>query len=499
MKKKIIILAIAALVTLGTVFACFSIVNKPSTLAGRSVVNFIEDAIERDEFDLLKDTLTGGSISVKLDSITDEDGYDLLDDSYFEGTLYTSKKALMLSDINVQLYGNKFTGEFYISDKEMYVTENKYIGGSYGVKYKDLAEQLADSIFAAGSGSDYEIPDDAFDMITESIDSLKENQKIVKDLEKVGKKLVKEVWKIAANTLEFEKENSKERINGEKVSARIVSITINEENLAEFIEAVYEYICDSDLIIDFLEKYEDVFNKALEISGYDETIIDLYEEALEALGEELDYFVEDLEDYFEPITINLSLSKLTAKILKIEVKYNKTTVFSLDFGKKGLAKTDTITFKAGDVKATYKVKEDSKAKFNAEFVYEEEYSSYSESKYSGSLNIDKKSGKYEVKFEDSYVYNGPSKTENKDTYVVKGKYSKDGSAVTFTVDSVSNEYSYDDGFYTNNNKYSYKIKASITFNPKAKMPKPNKDYKTIADITKKDIEKWIEKFGELDF
>ena len=44
-----------------------------------------------------------------------------------------------------------------------------------------------------------------------------------------------------------------------------------------------------------------------------------------------------------------------------------------------------------------------------------------------------------------------------------------------------------------------RLNCEITVDRKDKMPDPISDYKTIADIKEETIEKWIEKFSELDF
>ncbi len=493
MRNKLMILAAGAILAIGAAFTGFLVINKPSTVAVKSVVNLLEDTIEREELELLTDAFTGGSVAFSLDSVTDEDGYNYLEDSYFRGKLYTSKEALMLTDVDVQVMGNKFAGELYVSQDEAYISEDRVLGGSYGLKFKELVEQLEDSIFAPDAGSPYEIPEEVFDMITESLEKADDNEKMIKDFKKLTEKLLKKVWKIAANTFEFEKETSKERINGEKTSVRLITMTIDDKTTAEFIEALYEFISETDLIIDFLEKYEDTFNSYMSLAGEEYSLVELYEDAIDDLGDEIGDIKEGIEDSFDPIKIKLSTAKLSAKLLKVEVVYDGDSLFTLDLGKKGVGETDKVTLKIDECTLTYTVKEDTKDKFNAEFVMNEEYSQY-QYKYTVSLNIDKKAGKYQAKYE-NYDYDGWYGSESTDSYVIKGKFSEEKGATTFTIDSFSNIY--DSNTY--HSEDVLKIKASITIDPKDKMPKPDEDYKTIADISEDDIEEWFEKFSELNF
>ena len=131
MRNKILILAVGAFLAFGTAFTGFLVINKPSTVAVKSVSNLVEDVFEREEFGLVLDTLSKGSMEFSLDSVTDADGEELLQDSHFHGKLYTSKDAIMLTDVEVQVYGQRFAGELYASKDELYVREDEFIGGSY--------------------------------------------------------------------------------------------------------------------------------------------------------------------------------------------------------------------------------------------------------------------------------------------------------------------------------------------------------------------------------
>lgn len=502
MRNKLMILAAGAILAVGAAVAGFIVVNKPSTVVLKSVVNVLEDTLEREELELLSDAFTGGSVAFSLDSVTDEDGYNYIEDSHFRGKLYTSKDALMLTDVDVQVSGNKFGGELYVSKDEAYITEEEVIDGSYGLKFKELVEQLDDSIFAPDSGTDYEMPEEVYDMITQALEKVDENEKMVKDFQKLAEKLIKKVWKIAAETYEFEKENKEERINGEKVSVRLITMTIEDDTTADFIEALYDFISETDLIVDFLEKYEETFNSYMELAGNGEagSIVDMYEDAIDELGDQVDEVADSIKGTFEPVQIKFSTAKLSAKLLKLEAAYDGETLFTLELGEKGIAKSDKVTFKAGEVTMTYSVKENSKEKLNVEFVGGSAYDGMygeEENRVTLSLNIDKKSGKYQAKaetYESYFNYDGYQR-ESTDSYVAKGKYSKDSGAVTLTIDTLSNVYSYDGEEYED----VLKLKCSITVDPKDKMPKRNKDYKSIADITEDDIVEWIEKIGELDF
>ena len=156
-KKTLIILAAAIVVVLGGAITAAAYFNSPKVVAMNAITGFVEDFIERDEFSVVTDMLDGGSLEASLSKLQN-DGEDMLDGASFSGKVYFDKDAIMFENIAVSANGQKINGNIYLSEDMIYISEDELIKEAYGAEFDKLADDLKDSIFAYGSGSDYAIP-----------------------------------------------------------------------------------------------------------------------------------------------------------------------------------------------------------------------------------------------------------------------------------------------------------------------------------------------------
>ena len=80
--------------------------------------------------------------------------------------------------------------------------------------------------------------------------------------------------------------------------------------MENILTAVYDYLYDSDDIVDFIEKYEDNITTILvSVYGIDidekDSLADLYEDWLDDLEDSIDEICEDLEDTYEDLTVSI--------------------------------------------------------------------------------------------------------------------------------------------------------------------------------------------------
>ena len=469
--KKIIAIILAALVFVGagTGIAFAIISNRPQNVAITAIINAVEEIAERDEVAPIYSMLKQGSLTMSVDKIT-MNGEDVLDGAKFSGKMYFSKDAFMMEDIKVN-YGNiKIDADYYISKDFVYVSEEEIFDAAYGVKFSDLAEELKDSIFAYGSGSDYAIPDEEiYNQVIDVLEALEELEidEMKKDAEKLAKKLTKEVWKIACDNFEFESEKDEVRINGEKQKVRVISIVIDGKSAANFVSDLYDFIAKDDSIVKFLEKYEDQIPTQL-MGDEDKSIVELYEEAIEALEDTIDDTCDGIEAMItEDIVINVMTPKNSKTLAKLEVNIDKTTLFAIDIGKDGMKDTDKITISAGGEKLlTYEVKENNRKEFVAEI-----------SAMGGAtlkIDLDKKADEFTLTAK-------AGETTAKITGELVSKFGK----TTITVDKIVA------------GDTTIKCDVELIIDEKDKIPAAPKKYDTISDIKDEDIEAWMEKIAEL--
>ena len=91
------------------------------------------------------------------------------------------------------------------------------------------------------------------------------------------------------------------------------------------------------------------------------------------------------------------------------------------------------------------------------------------------------------------MYGGYYEYSWEDTYEITGSISKKKDTISLTVDEIYNHWETTDNGYTTRNEQTTTLDCEVIIDTKDKMPKPIDDFKTISDITEKDIEAWIEK------
>ena len=178
------------------------------------------------------------------------------------------------------------------------------------------------------------------------------------DLEKYAEQYLKVAIKALEKNAEYEVDNDEVKINGDKVNARVIEVTIDGDTLAAIVKAIGEEL-ESDkkfrsFIINNMKEYEDILQ---ENGIIEEDIDELYDEFVEELLDSVD----DVEDIDTEIIITIATPKFTSKLMKLslDVKEGKSkdNLFVLDLGKKGIKKTDHITLEiAEEVTFEYKIK-----------------------------------------------------------------------------------------------------------------------------------------------
>lgn len=489
--KKLILIGVALILAVGIAVTGVILLNTDKNVALRSIRNFAEGLMERDEISPIFKTLRAGSVEASLDSIVDAEGEEILEDTFVSGKVYFSENKIMLSDFDSKIYGTKIAGDVYVSDDVIYINEEHILKGAYGVQLSTLAEELKESIFAPKSNSDFEISEEVFDKIILAIENINNSKDIRKDAEKLLKKVTDDVIDIVFDNAEIESEKTSVRINGNKTEVRQIVIVIDGNAMQNIIGDIYDYLCASEDIINFLNEYEDLIILALN-DLYDDGEYDSLEEAyrdmLDEYEDSVDEICDSIDDGFDKISVKIATPRASATLLKLEVEVDKETLFVLECGGKGIKKTDSIKVSLYDeLEISYNVIQSDKKSFKAEVCVDDgHYSSYKIL-----LNINKEKGNYTVKVEDNY---DGSSYSYADQYNIRGSYSKEGNCISLSIDEIKYNYTSSDA---STYEQVYKIGCHITVKTKDKMPEPIKDYKTICDIKESELEKWLEKIDAI--
>ena len=494
MKKFLLIAIIAILViAIGGVAATAVLLSTPENLATVSFLGFANDIFERNELSPIVDTFNKGSVQFSLDSI-ERDGTNLIENSEFYGKLYFNDDKFMLTDVDAKINGTAISGELYVSDDEIYVSEDNILSDAYGVKISELASQLENSIFAYGSGSDYELDETIYEYLLASFKSLEDAPKFKKDYKELSKTVNKNIWKIVINNSEVTAEYANVTIDGNATDVNLVKIVIDADAMEGIVRDVYNYLRTSPDIEKFIVDHEDaITSNPIFDNYYDETKYDslygAYTKWLAGAEDDIDKLCKNIKDDFDTVTVQITTPKFGVRLLKLEIMEKDDTVLSLDCGARGIRYSDKIVLSADDFSVTYEVKEDSRNKFCASLSLNEG-SDFSEI----SVLIDKANKEYTVNIEHGYK---SFKYENIYSYEITGNISTNIFVTTLTVDKITSEKIYDYG----DKKETYyldtlELGCELVMQRYDIMPDPREDYKHISDITDADVDALIEKIED---
>lgn len=464
MKLKILIIIIAAVILVGGgIFAGVAIYNNtPENVTKNAVLGVFDDFTEREEIFPIINTLQKGSVQLSMSEFNvkgDTSDYNF----EFEGKIYFSKKAVMVDEVFLNIDDIEVGGSAYISADKIYINETELLEQSIGLVKGDLADDFKDSIFAYGSNSNYSITDKAayesIINILEFYDSL-DNDAFAKDAEKIVKKYAKELWKIFCEHAEFESESDNVKLQGEKQSVRVVTVSVDGKAISNIIEDAYDYLKEDEDIIEFIDKYEsDLYSVFEKNISYDyDSFAEYYEKYIDEIEKQVKKICKGVKDADTEITLEIVTPKLSSKLLKLNLNVDKKDVFVVDFGKDGVKKSDEISIQYDNNEFVYEIIKKSSDSLEAVIeVNDEEIVNF---------EWDKKDDEYSLSIGDDYD--------------VEGTISKKLGKTTITVDEIS-------VFGYNNSVEKYSTNLAIIIDEKDSMPKILKDFDRLSDINEDKI------------
>ena len=250
--------------------------------------------------------------------------------------------------IDLGVYDEKLSA--YLTPEELAVlSENFNNGEAYGVSLVDFREALEDSIFGPDSGTDYELPEEIFDMICQMVEIVQDVTDDKPDKEaKQNKKDAEAVLKLVANAYKdselskVEKDYGSKDILGEKRSARSKTYTINADTVQSFVECLAEEMDGADKkTVEAAERILEKFNASLEdVLGAEiewDDLVELVEEAADADFEDL---LGDLEIKIQVCYVKTYVSAFIFTVESDDMELNAEVV--IDFGKNPVKTVDTI-------------------------------------------------------------------------------------------------------------------------------------------------------------
>ena len=474
----LIVIAAIVLVALTGTITTVAIANSPSNASGRAIKGGLEDFFERDDIKPFVDLAKGGSVEVKLEGMKSGSGEDVFGDSKVAGKLYLSPEAIMLSDVEFERGDYKVAGRVYVADDKVYLEETELLDIEIGAEFSKLAKDLEKSIFAKDSGSEYALEEDIYDVVYEVLENIEALEDLDKDAEKLLDDISKDLWEIVIDNAEVSSESETVRLNGDKTKVRMITIEINDKCVRNIVEDVYDYLNKDKKIVKFIEDNEDMLLPIVNVvvGGEIDSLAEEYDDWLDETGEEIDDICDEIE-FDATLAVKIATPKHSADLLMLALEFDDTELFTLDCGKKGIKKTDIITFEGFGTTVTYEVQENSKDAAEASLTVK---GIFDETVLSMKVNKDK--GTYTASYEEK-ASGGFNFTNNGYKVSVKGEISTKGDTTSLTVDKI-----------LRGDEVLLELDCEITVDTNDKMPSLPKNFDTIDDITEEDIENWASKF-----
>ena len=497
-KKLIALIICLAVVVVGGVGALV-ILNTPAMVANRALNRVADDFLARDEIDYLMTLFSEGSVDISVGANIEDVDMNTHVKFYFDA----ENEACMADDLRMEFaYDDveaKLNASIYSNRNVIYIENDEILGGAYGLERGKLESKLEKSIFNPESGSDYALPEEVYDALVTMCKFADGDlpESLEKDLTDVVKRYTKELKGWIKEHAEFKSETKEIDLADDEANARVIYIIITPDTLCGIMEDFYEYLEDDKKLRDLVVEYYEELAGLLEMTGeFDEDmdIEDVYDDAIEQLGEAIDEMVEtiDEEDEDSFVAICMATPKMSAKLLKLWVIAGEDVkdyddeddveeLISIDFGTKGVKKTSQIVIEAAGTKVKYIVDTETKGVT--------EYKLQAGDEFKLSLKLDEKKEKFQAQVtvtEYTYDYWEGSK-EVKTTYAVEGKYAVSKDTSTWELGKVKVDGEAIEGL---------DLDVKLTFAKKDKMPAPAKNINSILDIDEDKVEEIIENAQE---
>jgi hypothetical protein len=434
--KNLLVIAAAAVIIVVAIVAGVGIyMNRPKTVMQTSVQGLLTEVFEREEFEVVSNLLESGSAEIVMSLSGGENEVSVEYKEYFglkNKETYVEKIKLSANDFSID-------GSMYVGEDYMYVSVPGIYGDPVGISRGKSEKGFESSIFAFESDSDYELPEETADAIKVfcRIYDDAQDKKVVEDIETLLKDYVKLIMDSISEHADIEKENDTVKINGEQVSARVITVEIDAECIYNVMADLHEKLEKDKDIPKLIKKYAKLIDKYVEGTslegviqtelGEDEddelvdAILEAYDTAIDELGDTLDEMEDSLDEAgSSKIVVELATKKSSSELMAFSVTAKedgeKMELLDVQIGKAGIKKTDKIKVTVAD-EMTFQlaVKQNDKKAYKVEFTAEEGDTEmariYAE--------IDKEGEEFEFGFE-----------ADGECYAIEGDYTKKGKTHT---------------------------------------------------------------------
>ena len=334
--KKLILALICGLTGVGAGVTAGVVTNTPEYVFSHAISNLVEDFEKRDDVSAITSIFKNGSIEAKVSS----EDMDMSGSTkvYFD----MDDEVVYFENINYEVSSEEINLNAYLSNDMVFVESEELLDGKYGISLKNIAERFEDSIFC-DEDSEFGLDKDSQEILINLFEYFEDD---LKSLEKDSKKLLErystQLGKLIKEYGEFESDTKKVKLNGERSEKRVVTLTIDEDDLYDILYDLIEFIIDDDKFEEYiythLSNFMHIFIGAENaLNGLDpDDIYDDIIDGLETLQDQL-YVMEEVD--FE-IEISVTTPKLSNNLLKLMIEVEgggQKEEIEIDFGEDGVS------------------------------------------------------------------------------------------------------------------------------------------------------------------
>ena len=528
MNKKVLIIAgcAAGVLALAGGITAAIVLNTPESLLLRAAANTVKDYKSLEWYQIMDDVANGGSVelSANLAPVSD----DISDDLYLSAKFYENagkgNGALVMSlqdedkesiaTFNAAYDKNALTLCFPEADDEV-----------YGFDLKNIEDNIEGSPFDPEEYDPYDYYGNNYkyaifgNYLLNLGSNVEADTQIQQKAEKLGDKyrelFIKE---LIANT-DVSKSSETVSIGSESISCNVVTVEMDEEQLANVLLNVIEYAEDDEELEEYVELLAANGNSELYNEDYED-------EFYNGLDEMKDSIEEDLDDTELDITVRFYISKAGTKLVQVDLEAeseydgddyytakSSSVEMTIAVGKKldGVGeKSITYSFEteyesrkeedSGEI--VFEIEQNDKNAFIATlsietskdstyYDWDDTYTNDTEAEVE--FNWDKKSGEFTIEYQgvkDDWQDSDPS-------FSIEFTMLDNGDTRTIVLEDIDYnsgyDYSYDDDDIL---KTIEDMEITIIFDRNDKAPAPEKNFTELTDLDEEDIDEILEEYGE---
>lgn len=345
MKKRIILIVALLLVALSVGAAIYLL--GPKVTARNAIAGVAGDLLDRDEIKPLAQIFKKGSVSFSAEIDTQAMYTPIYGDLYIgekldlslDGKLCFGKNSLFLQNADLHLNDFEMRGDLYIGKKYAYL-ESDLVGGAVGMIKGEMTDALKSSELAR------EMPEELY---RELLPLMKEYDGISEDGRSFGKSLLMEhltdLIACVEKNATYQSETREVLLQGEPTKCRVITVTLDGEGIRAI-------LCQLSSSLDDERLCKLIDRNAWLLTGF------LVPEnmKIDSLSAYLAQRVENAAPEDDEIwTLEIATPRFSSKLLSLRMMSEGEPVFSLDFGRDGIQKTDHITACVADSTYTYSI------------------------------------------------------------------------------------------------------------------------------------------------